>query len=174
MSDPGDELFDHDDYPPGFAADYPRADMNENMQAAIRAVQDTYVRFGWGGRAGSDELIAAALAAALPLLMGVQCREDVAQLAAEIELVFKPLVMGQCISDWSMKLLVDASRQAAERVLALPHTGQPQEGRAALKQRVAAGHWFKAFTSDEQVGAAEIGAFLDEIADAASPKELAP
>lgn len=40
-------------------------------------------------------------------------------IATEIELVFKPLVMGQCISDWSMKQLVDASAVAATRIMSI-------------------------------------------------------
>lgn len=37
----------------------------------------------------------------------------------------------------------------------------------ATKRAISNGHWFKAFTSDEQVGAAEINAFLDELTDTA-------
>lgn len=54
------------------------------------------------------------------------------RISTEIELVFKPHVMGQCISDWSMKQLIEASRLATERIFLILFN--PKEEAETLKR----------------------------------------
>jgi hypothetical protein len=110
-------------------------------ERAIAAVQDTYMRFGWGGRCGSDELIWASLQAALPH-MGGPTREAIAR-------VIKDHVYAHPDpSDKALAFVDDESiGEAADALLALP----PQPERTG---EVAGWKLVPVIVSQDMMGAA--------------------